>query len=211
MECLVCGYKGKRFEDSKGGIGYFYCEQCNTVMKEKEGFLDLEAQKMRYDLHENSDDNEEYRGYFERIVEFVLPYVDAKNALDFGCGASNLLAKVLDSKGMTCDSYDPIYHPGTPYRDKRYDMIISIEVFEHLHDPRAVLDELSSLLGSGGYLVIGTAFIPKSLDSFLRWYYRLDPTHIVFFSLRSFEVLAEDFGFELTAHNGKNLLVLQKR
>ena len=61
----------------------------------------IEDQKARYDLHENEEDNEGYRAYFQRFLDFVLPAVrKPENALDFGCGESSLLASMLEEEGI---------------------------------------------------------------------------------------------------------------
>jgi SAM-dependent methyltransferase len=132
-----------------------------------------------------------------------------REALDFGCGASRLLSIILGEHGIACDPYDPIYHPHTPYGQKRYDAIISIEVFEHLHDPIATLKQLTASLNPNGYLIIGTALLTQTHEEFLQWRYRVDPTHVVFYSLQSFESLASQFRLDIIAHNGKNLVILR--
>ncbi len=124
----------------------------------------MEAQKARYDLHENDPDSDGYRAYFQRFLDFVLPKVGKPaTALDFGCGRSRLLADILTQHGIACDAYDPIYRPDISYNTKKYDLIVSVEVFEHLHDPVAEFRKLIELLYSGGFLAIQTEFALGSI------------------------------------------------
>jgi len=169
------------------------------------------VQKERYDLHENSEDNRGYLAYFQRFLDSVLPYVsDAKNALDFGCGRTSLLAKMLTKEGIVCDYYDPIYHPDGLVNTKKYDLIVSTEVFEHLHHPKAVFEDLVQRLNPQGYLALQTEFHPRTVTLFKQWYYHKDPTHIAFFTPQSFEVLSLLFQCKVVAHNSKNIIIIQK-
>ncbi len=211
MKCHICDETCTSFEDAKTGIRYYHCLCCEYIFKSPEHYQSIEVQKSRYDLHENNEDDAGYRAYFQRFVNFILPYVGKpKHALDFGCGRSTLLAKILKNIGIDTDAYDPIYHPDTLNHSKKYDLIVSTEVFEHLHDPKSVFSDLVSRLNEGGYMAIQTQFHPNEKEAFLFWYYHHDPTHIVFFRPESFRKLAAMNGCTYVADNGKNMVVLRK-
>jgi 2-polyprenyl-3-methyl-5-hydroxy-6-metoxy-1,4-benzoquinol methylase len=210
MKCIICNSLTDSFLDSKSQIEYFECKSCQFIIKSKESFVDFKEQKKRYDLHENSEDNLGYKEYFNRFLDFILNDItEPKLALDFGCGATSLLSKILNQKGIKCDFYDPIYYPDNNH-NKKYDLIISVEVFEHIHKPKESFKYLVDRLNPNGYLAIQTAFYPKNRDDFLNWYYKLDPTHIIFFSPNTFTVLAKEFGLEIIKHNSKNMILMQK-
>jgi len=210
MNCLICSKETEGFLDEKLGVKYFECKRCNFIMKSKDTFVNFKEQKKRYDLHENSEDNLGYIEYFNRFVDFILPLTTTpKSALDFGCGATSLLSNILKEKNIDCDFYDPIYYPDNIY-NKSYDLILSVEVFEHLHNPKETFKTLVDKLNSNGYLAIQTAFHPEDRDKFLKWYYKLDPTHIVFFSSQTFQILAEEFGLEIIKDNKKQMILMRK-
>ncbi len=117
---------------------------------------------------------------------------------------------MLKSKGFACDYYDPIYYPNTKYDSKKYELIVSTEVFEHLEQPRVVFEKLLGLLKEGGYLALQTQFHSNDIEAFKKWYYHQDPTHIVFFTLKTFQVLCEQNNCRVLRHNIKNMLLLQK-
>lgn len=191
---------------------YYHCSNCEYIFKHPSVYKEINDQKERYDLHENEDDNEGYRAYFKRFLDFVLPLVQKpKNALDFGCGKSTLLASMLKEEGIDCDYYDPLYHPDGLDEDKKYDLIVSTEVFEHLQQPKEVFESLLKRLNSGGYLAIQTEFHPNEMGSFMHWYYTQDPTHIVFFTVETFEVLSTLCQCRLVDDNGKNIVVIKKK
>ena len=210
MNCLICSNKTEEFLDEKLNIRYFECKKCNFMMKSKDSFMDFNKQKKRYDLHQNSEDNLEYREYFNRFIDFILPSIEKpKSALDFGCGATSLLSKILEEKNINCNFYDPIYYPDNLY-DKSYDLIVSIEVFEHLHNPRETFKTLVDKLNPDGYLAIQTAFHPEDREKFLKWHYKLDPTHIIFFSPKTFKILAKEFELEVIKYDKKQMILMRK-
>ncbi len=211
MKCHICDKPTKTFICEKTNIHYYQCLSCEYIFKSPEYYQNLEKQKERYNLHQNNEDDAGYIAYFQRYLDFILPLVgEPKCALDFGCGCSSLLATLLESKGISCDYYDPIYHPHTLKRKKSYDLIVSTEVFEHLHQPREVFESLVDKLNTGGFLAIQTEFHTNDPTSFATWWYPKDTTHIVFFRAHTFKVLSEMYGCRVIKDNGKNMVVLQK-
>ena len=211
MNCHICNKKVENFIDEKTSLTYYFCAACEYIFKSPENYQDLSTQKERYNLHENDENNAGYQAYFQRFLDFILPNIkEVKIALDFGCGRSTLLASMLEKEGLECDVYDPIYHPDTLDDSKKYDLIVSTEVFEHLHQPKEVFEELISRLKEGGFLALQTQFHPNDKEAFKKWYYHQDPTHIVFFRPKTFEVLCAQNGCELIADNGKNMIVMRK-
>ena len=212
MKCHICSRESSSFVDEKLSIKYYHCVACQYIFKSPEHHQDFSTQKERYNLHENDENDEGYQAYFQRFLDFTLPLVSKpKTALDFGCGRSSLLATLLEKEGMNCDYYDPIYHPSTSDDSKKYELIVSTEVFEHLHQPREVFESLLRRLEEGGYLALQTQFHPNDTEAFKKWYYHQDPTHIVFFTAQTFRVLCEIHGCEFVGDNGKNMLVIKKK
>jgi len=211
VNCHICQQETTVFTHEKTEIKYYHCNACEYIFKSPEYYQDLEAQKERYNLHENNEEDAGYRAYFQRFLDFVLPCVgEVQTALDFGCGRTSLLAKLLEKEGISCDYYDPIYHPHTLDDSRKYDLIVSTEVFEHLHQPKEVFENLLGRLDKGGYLAIQTEFHSNEQASFQKWWYPQDPTHIVFFRAKTFEVLCKTFGCVFVSDNGKNMVIMQK-
>lgn len=211
MNCHICNQATESFVDDKTDITYHHCRACEYIFKSPECYQDFESQKERYNLHTNNEEDEGYKAYFQRFLDFTLPLVDEpRTALDFGCGRSSLLASLLEKEGVKCDYYDPIYHPDKLNDSKKYEVIVSTEVFEHLHQPKDVFESLLSRLEEGGYLAIQTQFHPNDTEKFKKWYYHQDPTHIVFFRAHTFKVLCKTFGCEFVGDNGKNMIVVKK-
>lgn len=211
MECHICSKKTVSFVHEKTDITYYHCKACEYILKSPKVYQDFEKQKERYNLHTNDENDEGYKAYFQRFLDFTLPLVgEPKTALDFGCGASTILSTMLKQQGIACEYYDPIYHPDTLMNSKKYDLIVSTEVFEHLHQPKAIFSKLLGRLNSGGFLALQTQFHPKEQKAFKTWYYHQDPTHIVFFSAKTFQKLSAMFHCQYIGDNGKNMVVIKK-
>jgi len=211
MKCHICHRPTSDFRDEKSNIKYYYCRECAYFFKDPTTYQSMAVQKERYDLHENDVDNPGYRAYFERFLSFVLPLTGKpRTALDFGCGRSKLLASLLNDHGILCDSYDPIYYPEGLNNSKKYDFIVTTEVFEHLHQPGEVFEALLGRVVQGGYLAIQTQFHPNNIENFKKWYYHQDPTHIVFFHPKTFNILCKIHGCDYVEDNGKNMVVIRK-
>ena len=211
MNCHICNQKTVSFKHDKTDIKYYHCKSCEYIFKSPECYQDFEGQKERYNLHENNEEDTGYIAYFQRFLDFTLPLVGKpQDALDFGCGRTSLLATLLENEGIACDYFDPIYHPDTLDYNKKYDLIVSTEVFEHLHQPRVVFESLLKKLNAGGYLAIQTEFHSNNHESFQTWWYPQDSTHIVFFRAKTFQVLCDIYGCQVVKDNGKNMLILKK-
>jgi SAM-dependent methyltransferase len=83
--------------------------------------------------------------------------------------------------------------------EQRFDVIVLSHVFEHLLDPRGVLDLIRASLAPGGALYIEVPNIPA--ESLLRfpdhvWAPRFDEPHITFFSTATLYTLLASAGFE---------------
>jgi hypothetical protein len=65
------------------------------------------------------------------------------------------------------------------------------------------------MLRPGGILAVMTSLWNERTD-FASWYYRLDPTHVVFFHEETFRRLAGDLGLACD-FPAKNIILLQKQ
>jgi len=211
LDCHICDKPTESFVHEKTEIRYYHCSACEYIFKSPEYYQDFNSQKNRYDLHTNSEEDEGYIAYYHRFVNFILPHINqVKRALDFGCGESLILTNILNNINIATVYYDPIYQPIKTYDSKKYDLIVSTEVFEHLHEPKKIFSHLVSLLNKGGYLALQTQFHPNTEEGFKKWYYHQDATHIVFFRAKTFEILCEEFGCSIIKDNGKNMILMQK-
>jgi methionine biosynthesis protein MetW len=173
--------------------------------------------------------NYKYDNYREDILPFI-PKI-AKTILDVGCGTGKLL-RVLKDQNKVCygiekdedafriarqnaytvinkrieDAFDLI-------PDNYFDVILLLDVLEHLVDPRMVLQKLKSKLSPDGILV---SSIPN-----LRYYHNfidlivkkefnyteygvMDASHLKFFTYKSIVKLFEDADYTVIQQEGIN-------
>lgn len=176
---------------------YFKCQECSLIFVPSHFLLSAEDEKKRYDTHENSDEDPRYRDYLSKIAFGVIPHLSpGMVGLDFGCGASTLLAQIFEENGFPVDSYDIFYRPEEAIWKRKYDFIVLSEVIEHLSSPGETMRNLTKLLSSQGQFFIKTKFSPEFQTLFNNWYYKKDPTHICFFNEESMAKLAHLLGMK---------------
>ena len=191
--CLICSSDTYSKEDSSGRLFHF-CNHCQFVSLDQKFHLSFEAERQRYDLHDNRSDNEGYRQWLRTFAhEAVVPYISKDSRiLDFGSGPNPLLKEILAEEGYSVEIYDKHFHD-YPFKGK-FDMIISTEVIEHIENPIVQIQKLKSHLHPRGYLSLKTAFRPISDEDFLKWWYKEDKTHISFLSPEAVSFSAEKSG-----------------
>ena len=76
------------------------------------------------------------------------------------------------------------------------------EVFEHLIDPKDVIDKLWRVLNPGGVMGIMTKLV-KDKNAFTKWHYINDPTHITFYSIATMHYISNylDADFKQVAND----------
>lgn len=172
---------------------YWHCQNCDLVFVDALQHLSADDEKQVYQQHENNPDDQGYRKFLSRMADPIQARIKPNSkGLDFGSGPGPTLSIMLTEQGHDMEIYD-LYFANHPERlTQDYDFITSTEVFEHLGDPKTVLEQLLGILKPGGYLGIMTKRV-KGPEAFSRWHYKLDPTHITFFSEASFHWIAEHY------------------
>jgi len=165
------------------------------------------------------------KGYFSTVNTGILPLLPrrADRVLDIGCGEgatlvwlkqtlhANLAAGVeLDEKSariaagkidLVCQG--DIETLELPFGESSFDLILCLDVLEHLVDPWSVIDKLTAMLVPGGCLIASvpnvrhhSVLLPLLLHG--DWTYAekdiLDKTHLRFFTQRSAVQLLQSGG-----------------
>ena len=91
---------------------------------------------------------------------------------------------------------------------KKYDFISCSETVEHFHNPFGEFTKFNELLNNNGTIGIMTNFHSEQ-DIFENWYYIKDPTHVVFYNKKTFQIIAKIFDWE-SEFLGNNLVFLKK-
>jgi len=165
------------------------------ITKDRPFGSEIEARLRHFDF-----ENEER---LQRVGNLIIN----KRVLDFGCGAGDLLERVvpkdavahgvepnvqfreyLVSKGLTV-------FPKAENIEEKYDVILSFHVLEHLKDPVGALRQLKHLLNPGGTIYLE---VPNVNDA-LRVIYEVDEygvfhffkSHLHYFSRQSMQQIMQ--------------------
>ncbi|MTI60978.1 MAG: class I SAM-dependent methyltransferase [Firmicutes bacterium] len=210
MDCKICNNKTLDILELESI--YYYCPKCNLIFIDEVSILDSIEEKSRYEEHENNHENQGYVRMFEIFIKQVIePYISKTGlVLDFGCGPGPVLGDLLKERDFTVDQYDPYFFPERVFEGKKYDLITSTEVFEHLKDPLQEMDKLYEHLKKDAYLAIMTSFHP-GIDDFADWWYKRDPTHITFYNSNTFKEIARKYNLEIVFEDRDKYCLLKKR
>ena len=110
--------------------------------------------------------------------------------LDYGSGPGPALAEMFKEDHYDIEIYDPYFFPDDSCLNQQYDFITCTETAEHFFNPNKEFDLINSLLNKGGWLGVMTSFLTTK-EAFDSWYYRRDPTHVVFYAEETFGVIAK--------------------
>ncbi len=181
MRCRLCDSASEPF--IVGTTPYAECPVCGYFQIDEARIPSREAERSRYAQHHNSPDDAGYTGWIGSYLDMIEPWIPPGGTiLDFGSGPEPVPARLLTGRGYRVSAYDPFFAPDTAWRSERWQAILLHEVAEHLANPSAVLSELRGLLAPGGVLCIRTRFAPRSREDFGRWWYRMDSTHVGFYT-----------------------------
>jgi len=194
MNCKICENKAKNIFQhhilNKFWVNYFHCELCDFIQTEEpywleEAYMGIEDQDFgRNEIVRNK-------------LNIILPrFFDIKGKfLDFA-GGIGMLTKMMREKGFDfywSDKYcRNIFAKGFEHKGGvKYEALTTIECFEHFVNPIESIQELFSLSDS---IIFTTLLLPKKMDK--NWWYFVPEQgqHISFYSVKTLEKIATQFG-----------------
>lgn len=209
MNCIVCNNQSTESFKTSDAKTYWKCGYCLAKFLDPSLYIEAGIEKERYLEHDNRVDDEAYRSFLSRLANPLKEKLSiGDQGLDFGCGHGPALADMLQSDGFEVDLYDPFFFPDKKVFSKKYHFISCTETAEHFHDPLKEFNSFDNLLMPGGWLGIMTSFLTTD-DAFESWYYRRDPTHVTFYSEKTFEVIAEQRNWDCEIKS-KDIVLLHK-
>ena len=196
-ECSLFYHDTSKRNRQGSGVRYFRCPQCHLLFMDPMQFVSPEEEKQVYDLHQNDPHDPGYRQFLGRLFKPMhARLAPHSEGFDFGSGPGPTLSLMFEEAGHRMSIYDPFYAGDKRPFTQTFDFITATEVVEHLHQPREELFRLWRCLRQGGLLGIMTKRA-LDLEAFQKWHYKNDPTHVCFFTLKTFEWLATYWGATL--------------
>jgi len=207
--CPLCNTNQKLVFLSDAEREYYRCSCCDLIFVPREYHLSEIDQRARYDSHNNDPGDLRYRNFFKQLLVPLLAILPSNSyGLDFGSGPGPTLSLMLEEWGHNVDLYDKFYAQNDAVFQNRYDFITTTEVVEHLPNPLKDLEALVKILQKGGILAIMTEIVSPQLD-FTNWYYKNDPSHVCFYSEKTFLYLANLLGLEIVSLS-ERVIILRK-
>lgn len=206
MNCLLCHTTATLFASD-----VFLCNHCGLLFKNPSVHYNSIQDFNRYATHKN---NELDQGYIEFLNKLLIPLAqflpEQFIALDFGCGPGPTLSGLLSGMGGAVENYDPLFFPADELLNKKYDVVTSSEVVEHFKNPDEHWPTLVALVKPGGLLGIMTLLFGPTID-YKSWWYKNDPTHVVFYQEKTLHYLADKFNLEILFNDHKSVVVFRKK
>ena len=213
MNCPLCNKTAKLFLMGENRQ-YQLCDHCGLIFVPNKFHLNQKSEVERYREHENSLNNKGYVTMFMNKISLIKDHCPKiKTALDFGCGYEPVLKTLLEKEKIETEIYDPNFFPNFPTK-KTFDLVISTETFEHFRNPMDDIKKAVNYVSPSGFLAVMTRFYPLEKDNpskkFSAWYYQRDPTHIAFYTSKTFEWLTRNFGLSIILDNGFDFALFKK-
>jgi len=201
QDCIVCSSNQVEPFQTSDNLNYWHCNSCGAKFLDRKHYIDEDSEKKRYLEHENIVEDEGYRNFLSKLSNPLIGKIHTSaKGLDFGCGHGPALADIFTKNKYSIDLYDPFFFPNKEIFSKTYDFITCTETAEHFFNPKKEFDLMNALLKKDGWLGLMTCFLTTH-DAFDSWHYRRDPTHVVFYAEKTFEVIAKqrDWNCEIVA------------
>lgn len=215
-KCRGCGLEQILPQPSFGEIKSFYPQTYYSydTDSEKKGLLTALREKI-IEVSYQKDAKKDILYYLSFLVKglfYGLPLkpMGGNNFLDIGCGDGYNL-KVMSRYGWNTYGFeigekgrkDNIYYDTdisqVDFGQAKFDFIRIWHVLEHVRDPLAFMEKVSSLVSDNGIICIG---IPNAGSLYAKlfgryWYNRDIPRHLVNYNPRNAARLCEKFGLKV--------------
>jgi len=197
-------------------VDYFRCPSCGFLFSD---FLDAwSPERLQREIYNDEylRVDPEFAGERPERTAHLLDQLFAAHKttiriLDYGGGTGALVRRLRDRGFVDVHSLDPFHGDAAPVVG-RFDVIVCVEVFEHLAQPDAVLAAANDLMKDEAVLIFSTQVQPYDImQCGTAWWY-LAPRngHVSLHTLGSLQLLARRHGLSFGSFN-QNLHMAWRR
>lgn len=185
--CEACGYVFSRAFDHWNRATFAL-----HIYNQDYGVVDPEFADVRPDRLAND------------IIRLFGAYREQISILDWGGGDGKAAAK-LTEHGFDATCFDPFFSETSELPKQQFDLIVAIEVIEHLVDPLVLPQAALTLLKPEGVVVMSTCIQPPEFarERMNWWYLAPRNGHIGLHSEKSLRLIWQDHGFQFGSSEDK--------
>jgi SAM-dependent methyltransferase len=225
LPCPACAELTEQRElYSKNGCGILQCARCGLGRAQTNGFDPSRYYTGDYFSAGHADGYADYRGAetvlrreFAQTVEFIRRYKPAGRLLDVGCAYGFFLLEArryfevtgieiadeaaAHARAQGLSVLTGVADEQTLAELGMLDVIVLLDVIEHLPDPRATLSLCASHLDAGGIIVITTGDFASLTAQLAGAHWRLmtPPQHLWFFTAQAIGRLGRPLGLSVAS------------
>lgn len=192
------------------------CENCGFVFSRK--IPTHEELLHEYSLYSRSDVTSEITiKRYDALLDSLEKYRANNNIIDVGAGDGQLISRAKkknwnsyatefdDMSVELCRQKGVTVHKGKldagNYKDNFFDAIFSVEVIEHINNPREEVRNFHKILRKGGVVYVTTPNLNSLSFKLLKnkWNIFHYPEHLCYYTPKTLEKLFQDAGFKKVA------------
>jgi SAM-dependent methyltransferase len=225
LDCPACGMRTtQRFLYAKNRCEIFQCVRCRLGRTQTPAFDPAGYYTQGYFSGDHADGYADYLGSepvlqreFARTVDFIRRYRRSGKLVEVGCAYGFFLQQakryftvsgieLADHAAAYCRRHGLAVETGTAETIARaeggpFDVIVLLDVIEHLPDPRAIMTAFARALAPGGVIVLTTgdfgSLPARAAGS--AWRLMTPPQHLWFFTRESMQRLAAGAGLVIAS------------
>ncbi len=193
---------------------FYKCPECSLIFTND--YPPRDKEDGHYKSQWEDTQAEFWKSQVDVLLQMAQNYLHPQNILDFGSGSGEL-AQELKSRGYTVTALEPMVNGYL--KDQNYsqpfDLIIALEVVEHLHDLWGEIQEIDKVLAPGGIFLCSTALSNEFIDldnapqQFADWWYKDDFTHVNFFCNTALARLGDRMNWDIDIYANKAFVVVK--
>lgn len=212
-QCKICGgettvfgqklFTDLRNESDSYDVTYHRCSECGFIFTSD--FDHWSKEEFSANIY-----NEDYikvdPDYVEKRPTLWVHSIARKvrkdeSVLDYGAG-NDVLASKLRRKGYDVVGWDPMWGSAPEFGDKKFDVVVSIEVLEHTPTPLETVKEIVSFLKPGGRIIMSTLLNDVIKDEGVDyWYIAPRNGHVCMHSKKSLDILFSKVGMNVRSES----------